>query len=152
MQVFPTEQQVKVWMDAVIPLYITTDILNISKLQADGSEEPGGLVDLFPVGDPSTGKGTIIFRIYSADPSEMPDLLNRTQEVIPMAFIKEETFSPIVRSFLKFGAVQLNNIGLIIGMAVMGALGMIVAGIGLLYLDMKKTKVTPVEAEPPEES
>lgn len=148
MQVFPTEQHVKVWMDAVIPLYITTDIVNISKLQPDGSEEPGGLVDLFPVGDPATGSGTIIFRIMSIDRNELPDLLNRTQEVIPMAFIKEETFTPIVQSFLKFGAVQLNNIGLVIGMAVISSFGMIIAGVALLYLDKKKTPVTPVVAPP----
>jgi len=106
MQVFPTDQHVKVWMDAVIPLHITVDIVNISKVDSEGNEEPGGLVDLFPVGEPATGKGTIIFKITTVDKAEMPDLMNRTQEVIPMAYIKAETFSPGVRSFLRLGAVS----------------------------------------------
>ncbi|CAL8140911.1 unnamed protein product [Orchesella dallaii] len=146
MQVFPTEQHVKVWMDAVIPLHILVDIVNISKIDSEGNEEPGGLVDLFPVGEPATGKGTIIFKITTVNSAEMPDLMNRTQEVIPMAFIKEETFSPGVRSFLRLGAVSLNNIGLITGLMVVASLGMIGGGAGLLYLDKKRTPVTIVKA------
>lgn len=145
MQVAPTEQHVEVWMDAVIPLRISADIQNISKIDSDGTATPGGLVDLFPVGEPATGRGRITFKIAAIDKSEMPNLENATQQaLIPMAYIKEETFSPIVKSFLKFGAVNLNNIGLVTGLGVIASLGLITGGVALLYLDKKKTPVSTV--------
>lgn len=89
MQVQATDQHIEVWMDAILLLHTVVDIVNISKIDEDGNAEPGSIVDLFPVGSPAIGKGTVIFKILILDKKNMPNLSNFTQTMIPMAYVRE---------------------------------------------------------------
>jgi hypothetical protein len=177
MAVQATDQHIEVFMDAILVVQTSVDIVNISKIDDEGNAEPGGIVDLFPVGSPATGKGTIIFRIKVIDKSELPNLRNMTQSTIPMAYVKEvmklgemlifsrcklnklftftfhfkETFNELAKSGVKFGAFMIKYFTYFGWLMVLSCLGMIGAGAGLIYLDKKMTTVEAMPEEPDEE-
>lgn len=66
------------------------DIKDIIKTDENGENgEPGSIVDLFPVGAPAHGKGQLEFRIKSIGRDQMPNLGNRSQVTVPMAYIRQ---------------------------------------------------------------
>ncbi|OXA51035.1 uncharacterized protein LOC110853513 [Folsomia candida] len=144
MAVQATDQHIEVFVDAVILLQTSVDIKDIVKTDENGENgEPGTIVDLFPVGAAAHGRGQLEFRIKAITRDQMPNLANRSQATVPMAYIREETFNELVKSTMKLAAVGIKTAGLMAWMGVLMAIGCIIAGAGLIYLDKAKT---PVEA------
>jgi len=146
MAVQATDQHIEVYMDAVLLLQTSVDIKDIIKTDENGENgEPGSIVDLFPVGAPAHGKGQLEFRIKSIGRDQFPNLGNRSQATVPMAYIRQATFNELVKSVMKLAAVGIKSAGLIAWIGVLMGFGSIIAGGGLLYLDKAKTHVEAMD-------
>jgi hypothetical protein len=90
MAVQAADQHIEVFMDAVLLIQTSVDIKDIIKTDENGENgEPGTIVDLFPVGSPAHGRGQLEFRIKTLTKDQMPNLANRSQASVPMAYVKE---------------------------------------------------------------
>jgi len=90
MQLQPMEQHVDIWMESILPLHITVEIGNISKLDEDcKNPRPGSLTDLIPITGPVCGSASTVMKIAIADRNEMPNFEELSHDVMPMAYIRE---------------------------------------------------------------
>ncbi len=148
MAVQATDQHIEVFVDAVLLLQTSVDIKDILKTDENGENgEPGTIVDLFPVGAPAHGRGKLEFRIKSIGRNVMPNLANRSQATVPMAYIRQSTFNEFIKSILKLAAFGIKTAGLAAWMGVLFAIGCIGGGAGLIYIDKAKTSVQNVNED-----
>ncbi|XP_035716772.1 uncharacterized protein LOC118439508 [Folsomia candida] len=143
-----TDGHIEIFMDAVLLTQTIVDIKDIVKTDENGENaEPGSIGDLFPVGTPAYGRGVVEFRIKSISRDQMPNLANRSQISIPMLYVRQETFSELVKSTVKLASIGIKMAGLMAWMGVLFAIGCIIAGAGLIYLDKAKTPVEELDED-----